>query len=103
MSIGSNWLYLDDGSDQGRAWRAPAFADGSWASGPAELGYGDGDEATVVNDGPNSNRYITTYFRREFAGADADQFRSLRLELVRDDGAVMDGQKTSLPPKKTSS
>ncbi|HEY2952833.1 MAG TPA: Ig-like domain-containing protein, partial [Verrucomicrobiae bacterium] len=58
----SVWKYLDNGSDQGTAWIAPAFDDSSWASGPAQLGYGDGDEATVVNSGPTNNYYITTYF-----------------------------------------
>ena len=43
------------------------FNDSTWASGPAELGYGDGDEATTVSYGPSSsNKYITTYFRRTF-------------------------------------
>ena len=43
------WRYLDDGSDQGTAWRAPGFDDSTWAQGAAELGYGDGDESTVVS------------------------------------------------------
>jgi len=87
---GSVWKYKDDGASQGIAWRAPGFDDSSWPSGPAELGYGDGDEATVVGYGPNPNdRYITTYFRRTFAVADPAAFRSLALEIVRDDGAVV--------------
>src|SRR6185295_1874260 len=45
---GALWKYLDNGSDQGTAWRAPAFNDSTWASGPAQLGFGDGDEATAV-------------------------------------------------------
>ena len=65
VSAGANWRYLDNGTDQGTAWRASAFNDSAWASGPAQLGYGDGDEATVVGFGPNPNqRYRTTYFRR---------------------------------------
>ena len=30
---GSTWKYLDNGSNQGTAWRAPAFDDSTWASG----------------------------------------------------------------------
>src|SRR5947209_5223858 len=61
---GATWKYLDNGSDQGSAWRAPDFDDSSWKSGPAKLGYGDGDEATVVNCGPsapacNKDNFIT--------------------------------------------
>ena len=51
VATGSVWKYLDDGSDQGIAWYGVGFDDSGWASGPAELGYGDGDEATVVSFG----------------------------------------------------
>ena len=60
---GAVWRYLDDGSDQGTNWSSRTFDDSGWASGPAQLGYGDGDENTVVEDGPNNDRYVTTYFR----------------------------------------
>ena len=33
---GAKWKYLDNGSDQGTAWRAPAFNDSAWSSGPAQ-------------------------------------------------------------------
>ena len=89
----SDWLYLDDGSDQGTAWRAPAFDDSSWASGPAELGYGDGAggaEGTVVSFGgvPNA-KFITTYFRKDFTVTNAANVTGLLLGLRRDDGAVV--------------
>jgi len=41
VTFGSIWKYLDNGSDQGTAWIAPAFPDGAWQSGTAPLGYGD--------------------------------------------------------------
>jgi len=86
---GQTWRYLDDGSDLGSGWTATGFNDSGWASGAAELGYGDGDEATVVDDGPDSNHYITTYFRTEFTISNAAAVSALRLRLVRDDGAVV--------------
>ena len=52
IARGATWRYLDNGTDQGTAWRQLDFNDQSWATGPAELGYGDGDEATVVDCGP---------------------------------------------------
>ena len=55
---GSVWKYLDNGTNQGTAWRAPAFNDTTWASGPAQLGYGDGDEATVVGFGPDAEPQV---------------------------------------------
>ena len=77
---GSVWKYLDNGTDQGAAWRATDFVDSSWASGPGQLGYGDGDEATTVGYGPNSGaKYITTYFRKTFTVDDPSRYQSLRL------------------------
>ncbi|MBN2374936.1 MAG: metallophosphoesterase family protein [Sedimentisphaerales bacterium] len=91
VSAGSDWRYLDDGSDQGTAWKEAGFVgDLSWDEGPAQLGYGDGDEATTVSYGPSSsNKYITTYFRHTFEVADASLYQSLIVNLLRDDGAVV--------------
>jgi hypothetical protein len=96
----SVWKYLDDGSDQGTAWRERGFNDANWETGPAELGYGDGDEATVVDCGPAPgnecsehnrppNKYITTYFRRAFTVDDPNDIVSLTVNVKRDDGAVV--------------
>jgi len=90
IATGATWKYLDNGSNQGTAWRAAAFNDGAWLSGPAELGYGDGGEATVVRFGPSaSTKYVTTYFRRVFNLSNAGSYTALSLRLKRDDGAVV--------------
>jgi hypothetical protein len=90
VPIGAVWRFLDNGSNQGTAWRAGSFNDSGWASGPAQLGYGDGDESTVVSFGPDAgNKYITTYFRRSFNVADASIYQSALLRVLRDDGAVV--------------
>jgi Calcineurin-like phosphoesterase/Purple acid Phosphatase, N-terminal domain len=90
VPAGSTWKYLDDGTDQGIAWTAPTFNDSAWAAGPAQLGYGDGDEATVISYGPNSAaKYITSYFRHSFSVANPGAINFLSLGLIRDDGAVV--------------
>jgi hypothetical protein len=90
VSTGSVWKYLDDGSDQGTVWVAPGFDDSTWASGPAQLGYGDGDEATVVGFGQDpANKFVTTYFRRSFAVTSAASITGLTVRLLRDDGGVV--------------
>jgi hypothetical protein len=90
VPVGSTWKYLDDGTDQGTVWTSPSFPDTGWAEGPAQLGYGDGDEATTVGYGPDpGNKYITTYFRHQFEVTDPSAFACLMLHLVRDDGAVV--------------
>ncbi len=89
IALGSDWKYLDDGSDQGTGWSALDFADSGWAEGPAQLGYGDGDEATVVSYGSDpGNKYPTTYFRRFFTVDDPSLVENLAINLLRDDGAV---------------
>lgn len=90
VPAGSTWKYLDNGTDQGTAWRVGGFDDSTWRSGAAELGYGDGDEATAIGYGPDPNaKYITSYFRRNFTVADPTQISALTLNLLRDDGAVV--------------
>jgi titin len=90
ISTGSTWKYLDNGTNQGTAWRAIAFSDTTWKSGAAQLGYGDGDEATVVSFGSNANgKFITTYFRKSFSVADASLVSALNLRVLRDDGVVI--------------
>jgi hypothetical protein len=89
VARGAVWSYLDDGSDQGTAWKEVIFPN-SWASGPAQLGYGDGDEDTKVGFGPDANnKYITTYFRHTFTVADPGSLVDLTLRLKRDDGGVV--------------
>ncbi len=90
VSGGSTWKYLDNGSNQGTAWRGTSFNDSSWDSGPAQLGYGDNDEATVVSYGSSSsNKYPTTYFRKQFSVTDPNDYGSLTLRVIRDDGAIV--------------
>lgn len=90
VPAGETWTYLDDGSDQGSEWQAYLFNDTGWSTGPAQLGYGDGDETTVVTYGGDpGNKYITTYFRKTFSSGDPSTYKCLKLRLLRDDGAVV--------------
>ena len=43
---GSEWKYLDDGSNQGTVWQELAFDDSLWSVGHGHMGYGEGDETT---------------------------------------------------------
>lgn len=87
---GANWNYFDQGDVGTSTWKDTGFDDSNWASGNAELGYGDGDEVTVVSYGPNSgNKYTTTYFRKTINVVNPQQFSHLELNMVRDDGAVV--------------
>ena len=90
VPAGAVWKYFADGFDPGTVWRELAYDDSAWASGPAQLGYGDGDEVTVVGFGPDpANKYITTYFRRTFGVTNLGSIASLTVRLLRDDGGIV--------------
>jgi hypothetical protein len=85
------WKYLDDGSEPGGAWMAPAFDDSGWSNGVAQFGFGEGDETTPIRRfselaGTNATAY---YFRHAFTVADPSSVASLSVRLLRDDGAVV--------------
>ena len=83
---GSAWRYLVP-TNGVAGWNQPGFDDDAWASGAGQLGYGDGDEATVI--GAASNLITAAYFRRSFVIRDASAVTALELQLLRDDGAVV--------------
>lgn len=95
VSKGAVWLYHDEGSDLGVSWRSLDFGDSTWKSGSAPLGYGGSQrnppapEATVVNGGSDTGRFITTYFRKRFDLRDPAALTGLTLHLQREDGAVI--------------
>lgn len=87
---GATWKYLADGTNQGKAWREPDFNDAGWSEGPAEFGYGDDDEATIIASGPDSTtNYITTYFRASFTVDAPSAVKAIDGLLTYDDGAVV--------------
>ena len=85
---GATWKYRDTGVTPPANWTTLAYDDSAWSSGAAELGYGDGDEATVVASGP-AVHYITTWFRRTFTVTNAAQISALTARMIRDDGVVV--------------
>jgi len=88
---GAEWKYLDNGSDLGISWIELDFNDSDWSSGKAKLGYGEGDENTVVSyGGDGNNKYITTYFRKKINITAAQLAASnFTINLLRDDGALV--------------
>lgn len=90
IPAGATWKYNDTGTDLGTAWREISYADSGWASGIAQLGYGDGDETTVIAYGPDSNnKYPCYYFRHSFDVANPNAYATLTLSVLRDDGCVV--------------
>jgi hypothetical protein len=90
ISTGAVWKYLDTGITPAASWTSSAYDDSGWSSGRAKLGYGVGDERTVVSFGTNtSSRHITTWFRNVFTIADTTGVDHITFRLRRDDGVVV--------------
>lgn len=86
----SVWKYLDSGQNMGTSWYQSSFDDNSWLSGPGILGFGEGDEGTVLLFGTDpGNKTITTYFRKAFTLGSIIGVNSMIVRLMRDDGAIV--------------
>ncbi|XXF81084.1 DUF1929 domain-containing protein [Myxococcaceae bacterium GXIMD 01537] len=82
---GDTWAYEDSGNDPGAAWNTLTFDDGAWRRGPAELGYGDKDEATLLT--PMSPAQTSVYFRKKLTLDGTVTYAKLRVRY--DDGVVV--------------
>ena len=83
------WKYRAVNSAAPAGWTQLEFDDTSWAAGPAPLGFGDGDEATIIPSGTPTSRPLTSYFRHVFVIDDPAAVSGLVARLVRDDGALV--------------
>ena len=87
----ADWKYLDDGSEPAASWVTAAFDDSGWSHGVAQLGFGEGDETTVIRrfSELTETSIITYYFRHAFAVSDPSAVVSLTVRLLRDDGGIV--------------
>ena len=68
------------------AWRQVDFDDSSWETGPAGFGFGDNDDATVLDD--MLGHYATVYVRQEFTVASVTPAVAVELTIDYDDGFI---------------
>lgn len=87
ISTGAFWRYRFNGLAPDSNWRTRNYNDDTWPGGRAQLGFGDGDEATVI--GHATNQFITAYFRRAFLIPNATAASHLFVALRRDDGGIV--------------
>lgn len=87
---GDPWRYDDSGTDRGVAWRQLDFVDTNWNSGPGQLGYGQGDEQTLLSFGEDDfAKHITTYFRKSFNKAASPAVTNVALRVCFNDGVAV--------------
>src|SRR6185503_20195130 len=92
IPMGATWKYPNVFlSATPAGWRDLTFNDTSWLSGPAQLGFSNGeenDEATLIGNF-GSQGQVTYYFRRIFNVTDPTAFTNLSMTLLRDDAGVV--------------
>ena len=81
---GSHWRYWDVSSNIASGWNDSLFNDDSWPVGYSQLGFGEGDEQTLLNNG-----LIGYYFRKKVNIIDTGQLNDIYLHMVHDDGAIV--------------
>jgi hypothetical protein len=94
VNTNESWSYRKGLSEPQVDWRtiADAGLDTTWLTGPGGFGFGDGDDATVLDD--MLNGYTTVYIRKSFEiPAGTDPSRRVILTMDWDDGfvAYLDG------------
>jgi tartrate-resistant acid phosphatase type 5 len=82
LPAGATLRFLDQGAP-GAGWTAPGFDATAWKSGPSPIGYGQGDEATVISKG------LAHYARALFTVADPRAYDHAVVWMKRDDGAAV--------------
>lgn len=85
---GADWHWNYDGTDQRDVWRATTFDASGWKEGKAQLGFGEGDEATTIWIG-RPPYPVTAYFLTDFQVPADVVFSRLSLRLLQSDGAVV--------------
>ncbi|MCY1081814.1 galactose oxidase-like domain-containing protein [Archangium lansingense] len=85
VGFGSSWKYDDRNVDPGAAWVSPGYDDSGWRVGAAQLGYGDGDEKTVLRK--TVPLQPSVYFRKTFVVDGVVE--AAALEVLFDDGLAV--------------
>lgn len=101
VNTNDTWSYRKGLSEPQADWRTVADGglDTTWLTGPGGFGFGDGDDATVLDD--MLNAYTTVYIRKSFEiPAGTDPSRRVILTMDWDDGfvAYLDGVEVSRSP-----
>ncbi len=112
IMAGEFWRYRKGDSEPDASWKGVTFDDTSWLRGATGIGYGDGDDRTVltdmrrINDNPDTPEdesrpgYLSVYLRYEFA-LDSESLAAIDDLILRvdyDDGfkAYLNGTEVAM-------
>ena len=85
FAYGADWKYLSQTGDPGD-FTATDYDDSAWPSGPGELGFGDGDEATDIGKTATN---ISYFFRKTVDITSGSKYDEYNLNAKFDDGVVI--------------
>ncbi|MBN2130295.1 MAG: right-handed parallel beta-helix repeat-containing protein [Sedimentisphaerales bacterium] len=86
VPAGDSWRFFRGLEAPDETWAQIGFDDSTWETGPGGFGYGDEDDATVLDD--MRNEYVSVYIRKTFAVPAALAEGPLQLVIDYDDGFV---------------
>lgn len=78
----NTWRYSLGVLAPANVWIMPGFDDSSWEEGPGGIGYGDGDDNSIIPSSPS------VFLRREFEVADTSKIEMALLHADYDDAFV---------------
>ncbi len=78
------WRYFKGTTNPPASWNELGFNDGSWLSGATGIGYGDGDDVTVLDD--MRNNYMSIFCRKTFSVSNPSAIERLIFSVTIDDG-----------------
>jgi len=98
ITLGTDeWRYLPAVSEPPAGWNTPGFNDSTWSTGNGGFGYGDLDDATLIN--PVNSLYL----RKSFNVDDTSVFEETLLDIDYDDAfvAYINGTEIARSPNLT--
>lgn len=76
------WKYLVPAAQPDSDWNAVNYVDTAWNSGNGSIGYGDGDDSTVISPA------VSVFMRKQFTVIDTSKILDVILHVDYDDGFV---------------
>ncbi|MDZ7346615.1 MAG: CotH kinase family protein, partial [candidate division KSB1 bacterium] len=79
---GDVWRFFPGRSEPPASWKSLSFDDSNWQQGPSGFGYGDNDDATIIEN------VLTIYIRKTFKIDNPGRVLRLLLHVDYDDGFI---------------
>jgi hypothetical protein len=83
IDIGQSWKYVIPSSEPTSNWKSFGFVETGWQTGASGIGYGDGDDKTVISNGT-----MSVFMRKKFTVTNLNDLKSLWLHMDYDDGFI---------------